>query len=154
MSKKKKRRHRLGGPSSRNFALGQRELIVRTAAQDPNVQLRINPAGVEKMSDALLRFAEPILDRLAPLDEKKATLLFAVIAWNYCLISSEEQAHMRWELRHIFNNAHNRADFEMLIERKTELYPRNRRLFMGLEVAERAGGLHVNVVSTDLDRMG
>src|SRR5208283_5002702 len=29
---------------------------------------------------------------------------------------------------------HNRADFEMLIQRKTELYPRNRRLFMGLQV--------------------
>ncbi len=104
MSKKKKRRHRLGGPSPQNVALGQRELIVRTVAQDPNVQLRINPAGVAKMSDVLLRFAEPILDRLAPLDEKKATLLFAITAWNYCLISSEEQAHMRWELRHIFNN--------------------------------------------------
>ena len=118
------------------------------------MQLRINPAGVAKMSDVLLRFAEPILDRLAPLDEKKATLLFAITAWNYCLISSEEQAHMRWELRHIFNDAHHRADFEMLIRRKTELFPRNRRLFMGLEVAESAGGLHVKVVSTDLDRIG
>ena len=154
MSKKKKRRHRLGGPSSQNIALGQRELIVPTLAQEPHAHLRVNAAGVEKMSEALLRFAEPILDRLAPLDDKKATLLFAMSAWNYCLISSEEQAHMRWELRHIFNNAHNRADFEMLIQRKTELYPRNRRLFMGLEVAESAGGLHVNVVSTDLDRMG
>jgi len=154
MSKKKKRRHRLGGPSSQNVAVGQRKLIVHTVARDPNVQLRINPAGVEKMSDVLLRFAEPILDRLAPLDEKKATLLFAITAWNYCLISSEEQAHMRWELRRIFDNAHNRADFEMLIQRKTELYPHNRRLFMGLEVAENAGRLHVNVVSTDLDRMG
>jgi len=77
MSKKKKRRHRLGGPSSQNVAVGQRELIVHTVAQDPNVQLRINPAGVEKMSDVLLRFAEAILDRLAPLDDKKATLLFA-----------------------------------------------------------------------------
>ena len=33
MSERKKRRHRLGGPSSQNVALGQRELIVRTAAQ-------------------------------------------------------------------------------------------------------------------------
>jgi hypothetical protein len=32
------------------------------------------------MSDVLLRFAEPILDRLAPLDDKKATLLFAMSA--------------------------------------------------------------------------
>ncbi|MGC1296772.1 MAG: hypothetical protein WA869_17195 [Alloacidobacterium sp.] len=93
--------------------MGQRKLIVHTVARDPNVQLRINPAGVEKMSDVLLRFAEPILDRLAPLDDKKATLLFAMSAWNRCLISSEEQAHMCWELRHIFDNAHNRADFEM-----------------------------------------
>jgi hypothetical protein len=154
MSKKKKRHHRLGGPSPQNVALGQRELIVRTVAQDRNVQVRINPAGVAKMSDVLLRFAEPILDRLAPLDEKKATLLFVITAWNYCLISSEEQAHMRWELRHIFNNAHHRGDFEMLIQRKTELFPRNRRLFMGLEVAESAGGLHVKVASTDLDRIG
>jgi hypothetical protein len=65
MSKQKKRRHRLGGPSSQNVAVGQRKLIVHTVARDPNVQLRINPAGVEKMSDVLLRFAEPILDRLA-----------------------------------------------------------------------------------------
>ena len=106
------------------------------------------------MSNVLLRFAEPILDRFAPLDEKKATLLFSITAWNYCLMSSEEQSQMRWELRHILNNARHRADFEMLIQRKTELYPRNRRLFMDLEVAEGAGGLHVNVVSTDLDRMG
>jgi hypothetical protein len=159
MSKKKKRRHRLGGPSSQNVALGQSELIVRNLAQEPRVRLRLNAAGIgevglEKMSDVLLRFAEPILDQVAPLDEKKATLLFAITAWNYCLISSEEQAHMRSELRHIFNNVHHRADFEMLIQRKTELFPRNRRLFMGLEVAESAGGLHVKVVSTDLDRIG
>jgi hypothetical protein len=154
MSKKKKRRHRLGGSSSQNVALGQRELIVRTVAQGPNVQLRINPAGVEKMSDVLLRFAEPILDQVAPLHEKKATLLFAITAWNYCLMSLEERSHMRLSLSHIFNNARYRADFEMLIQRKTELYPRNRRLFMGLEVAESAGRLQVNVASTDLDRMG
>jgi len=98
MSKKKKRRHRFGGPSPQNVALGQRELIVRTVAQDPNVQLRITPAGVAKMSDVLLRFAEPILDRLARLDEKKATLLSAITAWNYCLMSSEEQSHMRLDL--------------------------------------------------------
>jgi hypothetical protein len=42
----------------------------------------------------------------------------------------------------------------MLIQRKTELYPRNQRLFMDLELTEIAGSLHVNVVSTDLDRLG
>jgi tetrahydromethanopterin S-methyltransferase subunit F len=153
MSKKKKRRLRLGDPSS------QSELIVRNLAQEPRVHLRLNAAGIgefglEKMSDVLLRFAEPILDQVAPLDEKKATLLFAITAWNYCLMSSEERSHMRLSLSHIFNNARYRADFEMLIQRKTELYPRNRRLFMGLEVAESAGRLQVNVVSTDLDRIG
>jgi hypothetical protein len=144
MSKKKKRRLRLGDPSSQSVALGQSELIVRNLAQEPRVRLRLNAAGIgevglEKMSDVLLRFADPILDQVAPLDEKKATLLFSITAWNYCLMSSEEQSQMRWELRHIFNNARHRADFE---------------LFMDLEVAEGAGGLHVNVISTDLDRMG
>ena len=91
---KKKRRHRLGGQSSQNVALGRRELIVRTLAQEPHAHLRLNAAGVEKMSEVLLGFAEPILDRLAPLDEKKAMLFFAITAWNYCLISSKEtRAH-------------------------------------------------------------
>jgi hypothetical protein len=44
------------------------------------------------MSEVLLGFAEPILDRLAPLDEKKAMLFFAIT--DYCMISSEEQRHM------------------------------------------------------------
>jgi len=66
----------------------------------------------------------------------------------------EEQSHNRRSLPHIFKNAQHRADFVMLIQRKMELYPRTRRMFMGLEVAESAGGLHVNIVSTDLDRMG
>jgi hypothetical protein len=43
-------------------------------AQEPHAHLRLNAAGVEKMSEVLLGFAEPILDRLAPLDEKKAML--------------------------------------------------------------------------------
>ena len=106
---KKKRRHRLGSQSSQNVALGRRELIVRTLAQETRAPA-INAASVEKMSQVLLGFAEPILDRLAPLDEKKAMLFFAIT--DYCMISSEEQRHMRWELRHILNNAHNRAHFE------------------------------------------
>jgi hypothetical protein len=47
--------------------------------------------------------------------------------------------------------------FDEIVEevlRKTERYLRNRRLFMGLEAAESAGRLHVNVTSTDLDRIG
>jgi hypothetical protein len=154
MSKKKKRRRRLGGQSSQNVAVGQRELIVRTVAQEPLARLRINPAGVEKMSDVLLRFAEPILDRSAPLGEKKATLLFAITAWNYCLTPPEEQPQIRGKLAQIFDNADYRADFEMLVQRKAELFPRSRRMFMGLEVTESSGRMHVNVVSTDLDRMG
>jgi hypothetical protein len=154
MSKKKKRRLRLGDPSSQSVALGRSELIVRNLAQEPRVRLRVNAAGIEKMSNVLLRFAEPILDQVAPLDKKEPTLLFGITDWNYCLMSSEEQSHMRMSLSHIFNNAHYRSDFEMIIQRKTEVYPRNRRLFMGLEVAENAGQLHVNVASTDLDRIG
>ena len=69
-------------------------------------------------------------------------------------MSSAEQSRMRLSLSHIFNNAHYRADFEMLIQRKTELYPRNRRLFVSIEVTESAGRLHVNVASTDLNRIG
>jgi hypothetical protein len=79
-------------------------------------------------------------------------LLFAITAWNYCLISSEEQGHMRWVTAHFQQRPQPGRLRDA--QRKTELYPRNRRLFMDLEVTEIAGRLHVNVVSTDLDRMG
>src|ERR1700686_5827913 len=96
---KKKRRHRLGSQSSQNVALGRRELIVRTLAQEPHAQLRLNAAGVEKMSEVLLG-----------LPGRSWT------AW------------------------------------RTRREKGNRRLFMDLEVTEIAGRLHINVVSTDLDR--
>jgi hypothetical protein len=94
---------------------------------------------MEKKSDVLLRFAEPILDRLAPLDEKKVRRNNRTYACRYRTFSTMPTT---W------------PTFEMLVQRKTELYPRNRRLFMGLELAESADRLHVNAVSTDLDRMG
>jgi len=59
-------------------------------AQEPHARLRVNAGGVEKMSDVLLRFAEPILNCSAPIDEKRATLLFAMSSVSTTNISGTD----------------------------------------------------------------
>jgi hypothetical protein len=43
-----------------------------------NITVRLNPPGAEKMYGVLLRFAEPLLDRSAPIEEIRAALFFAM----------------------------------------------------------------------------
>jgi hypothetical protein len=69
---KKKRRPRLGSQSSQNVALGWRELIVRTLAQEPHAHLRLRRWRGENVRRASgICRADP--GPLGALDEKKAT---------------------------------------------------------------------------------
>ena len=70
----------------------QAALARRLQAREPNITLRVNPPGVEKMSEVLLHFADPILDRSAPLEEIRDTLFFAMTLWNYALLPAEARS--------------------------------------------------------------
>jgi hypothetical protein len=125
----------------------QAALARRLQARGTNVTLRVNPPGVEKMSEVLLHFAEPILDRSAPLEEIRATLLFAMALWNYALLPAEARSESKGLLRKVMSDPWSSAVAQGLLERKAQLFADNQRMFYDLEVYQRGDELRVNVVS-------
>jgi hypothetical protein len=125
----------------------QAALARRLQARDANITLRVNPPGVEKMSEVLLHFAEPILDRAAPLEEIRSTLFFAMTLWNYSLLPAEERSESKGLLREVMSDPWARSVAQRLLERKAQLFSDNERFFYDLEVSERGDELRVNVAS-------
>jgi hypothetical protein len=70
---------------------GQQVLLKRVRASQHfhNTQVMVNPAGTEKMSEVILRFAEPFKDHdgLVP----RAMIEIAIILWNASFGSPGEQ---------------------------------------------------------------
>jgi hypothetical protein len=125
----------------------QAALARRLQAHNPNLTLRVNPPGVEKMSEVLLHFADPILDRSAPLEEIRSTLFFAMTIWNYSLLPAEARPEPKGLLREVMSDPWSRSVAQRLLERKAQLFSDNQRMFYDLEVYQRGDELKVNVVS-------
>lgn len=115
--------------------------------RDPeaNVTLYYNPPGVEKMSQVLLKFAEPILDRSAPVDEIRAALEFAMAVWNYSLLPPEVRS--KGLPRELTSDSWLRSTAQRLLERKAQLFADNRRTLYGLDVSEEGDDMRVRVLS-------
>src|SRR6266850_2043013 len=117
LARKRKVQHRT--PSS-----GQQVLLnrVRASQHFQNTQVMVNPAGTEKMSEVILRFAEPFKDHdgLVP----RAMLEIAIILWNASFMPSDMQRKAVEDIVNVLpsdNTEARRAMFltaHMLLERK------------------------------------
>ena len=106
------------------LAAARASLARRVSERDPQATLRVNPPGVGKMSKVLLRFAEPIPDRSAAIEETWDTLRFAVTVWSYSLVP--EEARSRFEtgvLRNLSLDPQPRSEIQMPLGRKAQLFP-------------------------------
>lgn len=110
-----------------------------------NVVLHHNPPGLEKMSEVLLEFAEPILDRSASIDAIRSALYFAMTIWNYSLLPAEKRS--KGLLGGLTKDAWLKSAAQVLLERKAQLFADNRRMLYDLEVFKEGDRLRVNVIS-------
>src|SRR5438128_7953246 len=81
---------------------GQQILLKRVRASQhlPNTQVIVNPAGTEKMSEVILRFAEPLKDAYGMLP--KAMLEMAIILWNASFMPSDMQRKAVEDIVNVF----------------------------------------------------
>ena len=125
LARKRKVQHRT--PSS-----GQQVLLKRVRASQhfPNTQVLVNPAGTEKMSEVILRFAEPFKDHdgLIP----RAMLEIAIILWNASFMPSDMQRKAVEDVVNVMPKEHREARHEMfsmvnmLLERKQQYFSQNK----------------------------
>jgi hypothetical protein len=145
----RKRKEQRRTPSS-----GQQVLLNRVRASQhlPNTQVIVNPVGTEKMSEVILRFAEPFKDPdgLIP----RAMIEIAIIMWNASFMPSDMQRKAVEDLVNVFPSDNSEARREMLLtahvllERKKQYFSGNKRMIMDYHITESAHGINLDVVST------
>jgi hypothetical protein len=133
---------------------GQQVLLKRVRASQhfPNTQVIVNPAGTEKMSEVILRFAEPLKDEdgMGP----KALLEIAIIIWNASFMPQEMQRKALEDVVNVIPKENLEARHEMfsmvnmLLERKQRYFSQNKRLIMDYHITESAHSIYLDVMST------
>jgi len=133
---------------------GQQILLKRVHASQhfQNTQVMVNPTGTEKMSEVILRFAEPFKDNdgLVP----RAMLEIAIILWNASFMPKDMQRKALEDVVNVFPRDDSEARREMflivnmLLERKKQHFSDNKRMIMDYHITESAHSIHLDVVST------
>jgi hypothetical protein len=133
---------------------GQQILLNRVRASQhlPNTQVLVNPVGTEKMSEVILRFAEPFKDHdgLIP----RAMIEIAIIMWNASFMPMDMQRKAVEDIVNVFPRDDIEARREMfllahmLLERKKQYFSQNKRMIMDYHITESAHSIHVDVMST------
>ena len=144
--KRKAQRHT---PFSGQQVLFQR---VRASQHFHNTQVMVNPAGTEKMSEVIFRFAEPFKDEdgMVP----KAMLEIAIILWNASFMPSDRQRKAVEDVVNVLLSDHTEARRELfviayrLLERKKQYFSENKRMIMDYHITESAHSIHLDVAST------
>ena len=152
--KKARRLARKRKVQRRTPSSGQQVLLnrVRASQHFHNTQVMVNPAGTEKMSEVILRFAEPFKDNdgLVP----RAMIEIAIIMWNASFMPRDMQRKAVEDIVNVFPRDDSEARREMLrtahmlFERKKQYFSQNKRLIMDYQITESAHGIHLDVMST------
>jgi len=133
---------------------GQQILLKRVHASQhfQNTQVMVNPTGTEKMSEVILRFAEPFKDNdgLVP----RAMLEIAIILWNASFMPKDMQRKALEDVVNVFPRDDSEARREMflivnmLLERKKQHFSDNKRMIMDYHITESAHSIYLDVMST------
>lgn len=107
-----------------------------------------------KISEAILDFAYPLLERCQTPEEEDKALTIAIIAWNVCLLPEEEAdsfiENMCKELTKD-DDHQGRAAFdeimEYLVSRKKEFFDHDKRLVVNYEITHYEDRLHLQVAA-------
>jgi len=117
-----------------------------------NTKLIRDADGLEKMSDVIHRFAEPLQDENG--DVPANMLRFAILVWNASLLLKDEQEEA---FRDIIKSLPGKERgvregallaIAMLLERKEKYFSDNKRVIIDYDIAETEDMLNLNIVST------
>ena len=114
------------------------------------------PQRGQKMSDVLERFVEPYFDPKKPIEDYRALIMIAILAWNLSLIENTvEQDDKKAQLYTEAFKDNSPAElaeikelFEALIVRKEENFSDNKRYIVNFELEDLDDEFFLSVAST------
>lgn len=113
-----------------------------------------NPAGLPKMSEIILEYAEELLDYASLRDRKEKAIMLACFAWNLALVDETER---KQQIDKLFTamNMQNEQDKQALLAILTALIAKKKidyawcnRLILDYQVIETDKEFKLNIVSS------
>ena len=156
-AKKNKQARRLARKhkaQKRNLPSSQQALSKRIQSSEyfKNTKIVLNTGEAEKMSDVILRFAEPLKDEYGIVPSNM--IRFAILVWNASVLPKSNQEEMIQEITKVLPE----PDEEMreimmsiihdLLERKEKYFSDNKRFIVDYNIRESSRRIHLDVVST------
>ncbi len=151
-SLQKKRRERERAKSA--IQRSQDNLIAKAKSKSANVV--VSPSNATKMSEVIMEFAEPYLERATTMEDQKKALTMAIAMWNLSMLPKEKRAE---EIEKLLGklggpeadpreDAESKKLIQFFMDRKEKLFPDIERLILNYDMVETPQGVHLNVVST------
>jgi hypothetical protein len=133
---------------------GQQLLLKRTRTSEhfKDAKVIVNPAGTEKMSEVILRFAEPLQDEYGIIPPNM--IRFAILVWNASLLPEDMQKQAIKDIAKIMPDADRETRrgmilaVSMLLERKEKYFSDNKRFIIDYQITETDHRINLDVVST------
>lgn len=136
---------------------GQAVLLDRLRNSDlfPEKKILVDLSAVQKMSEVILDFAEPLLSMASNDEEIKKSIGLAILIWNLSLLPTEgqsEQLEQFWpSLQADSGDEHvedARSIVASLLKRKELHFQDHKRAILDYHISDTRDGLHLDVVST------
>ncbi|WP_339133741.1 MAG: hypothetical protein WGN25_13580 [Candidatus Electrothrix sp. GW3-4] len=132
----------------------QAKLIKKMRASGKKVA--VNPKGIERMSEVIENFAEPLLADCRSDDDIKKAIQFAVIVWNLSMLPKDQQDKKIQELVDTLSTPSNtdqsnqaKLYINSLITRKKEMFPHIQRTVIDYQFSGAGSNLRLDIASKD-----
>jgi hypothetical protein len=128
--------------------------VIESGLGEPGMTFAENPEGYEKMSEILIEFVKPFLDKANSHQRREALFSVAVVSWNLAIVPENERQKM---LKMMSKKLRNKQDpefakdtqslIEEFIERKLTFFADNNRFITGFELDDRSDSFYISVSS-------
>jgi hypothetical protein len=128
--------------------------VIESGLDEPGMTFAENPEGYEKMSEILIEFVKPFLDKANSHQRREALFSVAVVSWNLAIVPENERQKM---LKMMSKKLRNKQDpefakdtqslIEEFIERKLTFFADNNRFITGFELDDRSDSFYISVSS-------
>ena len=132
----------------------QARLIRKIRASGKKVS--VNTKGIEKMSDVIEKFAEPLLTDCKNDNDIKNSIRFAVVVWNLTMFPEDEQDKRIQEFVETLSTPGNidqinqaKLEINSFINRKKKMFPHIQRAIIDYQFSGAGSSLRIDIVSKD-----
>lgn len=144
--KKKKKKKRLRKPKANRKQMLENSL----KSMLPDSKLIWKDDG-DKLSEAIVELAQPLLEKCSNFEEQKKLLSFSILVWNMCNVPEKEADKFRKDLYEKICKGDKQAIRDMdeimgyLIARKNRFYKNDKRFIVSYNITKTKDGLHLDV---------